>query len=110
MKVIVPLAHCAEGKHTADIRSAWIDNILGMSLSTQGWFMNFWSATAVAGGLSASKLVKYIGRRSFVQSTSVQIYNVHTPLIRGRKGCWYKQTLSYHTHFLFCLYLSVVYT
>ena len=67
----VPLAHCAEGKHTADIRSAWIDNILGMSLSTQGWFMNFWSATAVAGGLSASKLVKYIGRRSFTTLTNV---------------------------------------
>jgi MFS family permease len=67
----LPLAHCAEGKHTADIRSAWMAYVLKMPLSMQGWFMNYWSSLAVLGGYAGAISMKKLGRRTFTTMTNV---------------------------------------
>ena len=67
----IPLAHCAEGKHTADIRSAWCADILKMPLAMQGWFMNYWSCLAILGGKVGVQTIGSIGRRNFTTLTNV---------------------------------------
>ena len=61
----VPLAHCAEGKHTSAIRDMWVQDDLKFPLPLKATFMSFWSCCAISGGLVASKIVAIIGRRNF---------------------------------------------
>ena len=68
--LFIPFAHCAEGKHTSAIRDMWVQDDLNFSLPMRGYFMSFWSACAICGGLVGSKLVKLLGRRNFTTVTT----------------------------------------
>ena len=68
--LFIPFAHAAEGKHTSAIRDMWVQDDLNFSLPLRGYFMSFWSACAISGGLVGGKVQQLIGRSNFTTFTT----------------------------------------